>query len=799
MAKYERSIGISKAAKGLPGERVNKFHGIYIGYVKDNRDANKMGRLKVWIPEFQTDQYDAESWVLCSYASPFAGQTSDRFLGDDLTDYHQTQHSYGMWAVPPDVDVGVIVVFINGDPSRGVWFACVPDQYMNKAVPAPAFSKPEGHYGEDTTGDDCDLPVTEYNKLYAAGDGRATIVPEEEKKPVNKYHAEGLKNQGTIFDDIRGLTTASAMRESPSKVYGINTPGPLVPEDEGGKTGNVYKHSPATEEGASSRLPVNRKGGHSFVMDDNEEHEHIRLRTRSGAQILLDETNGIVYLSNKNGTCWVEMSESGHLDFYSKESVSFRSEKDFNLRADRDINIESGRNINIKSSKDYLSDPYEFLLKYANSQKKAITDCFTDDDKKEYIQDFKEINQKYKERKLTLDAAFKEALREKGFPTQGINGPYMDIGNGDQIDSDSDLSSVQTMALIRGSHNVGEGLGDSGEIRISAGTDFHMNAVNNMRLTAEINNMDIWCGQTIKTTAGMDYEVLAGHDYTQTSGMKMGMSCGDNFGILAGGDYSLNVLNDTFINWRGDSYVILEGRFLKVESQPVQFPFPITDPSNKRELKLDMQHETIIQLQDYDFSAHRIKSTAVGNIDQGILPTYEISSSDGLTGTLSIGTDLLFSVTSTLGAVGISGTTGVKIISGTGIDLSNTPVIYAATPTTGSLPIVPLPPTPAESNDFFEDLWLPTGAPAPPWAPRPRSAFMALQAQVPMIYSKSDVIEMYKCDGDKIYCVGRHRQIVESSVRRWMTAEPCIEKENIGNADERNDDVKNHLIFRNLN
>ena len=66
-------------------------------------------------------------------------------------------------------------------------------------------------------------------------------------------------------DNIRGLTDASARRESPSNVFGILTP-----------------------------------DGNQFVMDDGEQ-QLIRLRTKSGAQILLDETNGNVYLINKKG------------------------------------------------------------------------------------------------------------------------------------------------------------------------------------------------------------------------------------------------------------------------------------------------------------------------------------------------------------------------------------------------------------------------------------------------------------------------------------------------------------------
>ena len=77
----------------------------------------------------------------------------------------------------------------------------------------------------------------------------------------------------------------------------------------------------------------------------------IRLRTKSGAQILLDESNGNVYIINKKGTGYVEIDDAGKIDVWANDSISVRSHKDINLRADRDFNIESGRHINIKAHK----------------------------------------------------------------------------------------------------------------------------------------------------------------------------------------------------------------------------------------------------------------------------------------------------------------------------------------------------------------------------------------------------------------------------------------------------------------
>lgn len=359
MPLYKRSKTAPKEWRQESSERVVKHRGVYIGYVKDNRDVQNMGRLRVYVPDLGGDPHDKKSWFICSYATPFGGQTPVKFIDEDLREYEDAQSSYGFWAVPPDVDTQVLVCFANGDSTRAYWFGCVFDQYMNQMVPGIAASDRSRHYGPETTTDTCPLPTTEYNKINLSR-GRGSIIPNDEKKPVHKFVAEGLKKQGLIFDDIRGITTSSARRESPSKVFGMSTPGPFDPE---GKLDYPYKASRTGEYGP--RLPVTRKGGHQFIMDDNEDHEHIRLRTRSGAQILISETKGMIYICNRDGSAWVELGEDGNVDIYGAKSMSIRSELDINIRADRDLNVEAGRDINMKAAKSYRE---------ATETQSAITD-----------------------------------------------------------------------------------------------------------------------------------------------------------------------------------------------------------------------------------------------------------------------------------------------------------------------------------------------------------------------------------------------------------------------------------------
>ena len=277
---------------------------IYVGIVKDNNDAQKMGRVAVWIPELGGSPTDQNSWFIVSYASPFAGVTPSASLKPDGTTMEDGggQQSYGFWMQPPDLENHVLVCFANGDAARGFWFACVYQQNMNHMVPGIPSGKPLEE--EDT----CSAlpPVVEYNKA-----GNESIT--DPKRAVFTPLHEGLSKQGLYSDPQRGTSTTGARREAPSRVFGWVTP-----------------------------------RGNTIHVDDNPDNEFIRFRTRSGAQILVHETEGYIYANSKNGNSWVQISDYG-VDVYSQGSVSLRSEGSLNLHSDTSLNIEADGNLNIRA------------------------------------------------------------------------------------------------------------------------------------------------------------------------------------------------------------------------------------------------------------------------------------------------------------------------------------------------------------------------------------------------------------------------------------------------------------------
>ncbi len=290
--------GYEFAAQG----RATPLTHIYLGFVKEIDDKKRMGRLKVWIPELGGDPTDSQFWYTCNYASPFAGATNV-FDNKNTDSWEDSQKSYGMWFVPPDLENEVLVCFINGDPGRAIWFACLYQQNMNNMVPGIP-----GNNGENG------LPVVEYNKLK----NNTEIDVNNPNRPVFAPLADQLRIQGLDQDELRGITDAGARRNDPiNSAYGILTP-----------------------------------GGTQFVLDDNPGNRFIRLRTRTGAQILINDSIGNIYMNSRDGKNWVEMSAGGEIDIYAMNDISIRSQTNLNIRADLDVNIEAGRNINIKARND---------------------------------------------------------------------------------------------------------------------------------------------------------------------------------------------------------------------------------------------------------------------------------------------------------------------------------------------------------------------------------------------------------------------------------------------------------------
>ena len=322
----KKYITTNKVYKDTPaqykGGNASRHNGIYIAVVKKSYDPQKMGRLLAWVPDLGGLEDDESYWKSFSYASPFAGQSPAKPEYIQGTTFESTPVAYGMWFVPPDEGNKIVVAFLDGDENRGIWFGALQESYMNHSMPDIAFAK------SNKTGHPLERPVTEYNK-------HETVVnPHEPAKgrPEHTPRFNSLVEAGLIRDFVRGPTTSNAQRETPSQVFGMNTPGPID----------------ATLPNAAQ--VKKRHGGHSLVFDDGDirgTSELVRLRTRGGHQILLHDSAELIYISNKESTAWVELDNRGNISIYGKGEFSVRSEGNMNLHTDKNLNIGVDGNLNV--------------------------------------------------------------------------------------------------------------------------------------------------------------------------------------------------------------------------------------------------------------------------------------------------------------------------------------------------------------------------------------------------------------------------------------------------------------------
>lgn len=364
MASYQRSRHSDKNFND-PGP--------YEAIVVNNLDTKYMGGLTVELLKYTSGGGTPErtgQLLNVKYLSPFYGITPNSALTANHG-YQHTQKSYGMWMVPPDIGTRVLVIFAEGNPNFGYWIGCVPAEYMNFMIPDGRASTEKTTKPDLPTNlDGRKLPVGEYNKSIEDG---SLIDPTLFDKPYNKDFTEVLEVQGLLNDESRGTTTTSARREIPSMVFGISTPGPKDYRD----------GSPTSAIGTAGQkisVPSNRLGGSSFVMDDGDDrfvrathaedgppiyknvkegeegdntipqNELLRFRTRTGHQILLHNSEDLIYIANSRGTAWIELSSDGKIDIHAQDSISIMTENDINFTAERDINLEAGRNVNIKAT-----------------------------------------------------------------------------------------------------------------------------------------------------------------------------------------------------------------------------------------------------------------------------------------------------------------------------------------------------------------------------------------------------------------------------------------------------------------
>jgi GH24 family phage-related lysozyme (muramidase) len=279
----------------------NPAFGVYTAKIMNNVDALKLNRVQLWVPAFGSAEVDKDSWLIARPAMHFGGVTPN--MGAQSDNFESVQKAYGNFSPVPDVGSSVVISFLDGNTSQAVILGSLHQDNLIHSLPGIG----NGKY-KDENGNMVEGPVTEHNHNNTKDNTEVRV--------KHRVLDDAVRKQGLETDPYRGFSSSTSQRESPSRVYGTLT-----------------------------------RAQQQFVMDDGDadgNNRLIRLRTRNGAQILLSDSCGFVYMISRDGQSWMELGNDGAVNVFGAKSISMHSGVDVNIVAQGSVNIE-GNDVNIKS------------------------------------------------------------------------------------------------------------------------------------------------------------------------------------------------------------------------------------------------------------------------------------------------------------------------------------------------------------------------------------------------------------------------------------------------------------------
>lgn len=273
------------------------------GVVVDTNDPQQMGRLRIWCPSLDGEDYTPEFLPWATYISPFAGHAYD-FPAGSGEKQSVGPVAYGMWAIPKK-GAFVVVGFFYGDPNRRFYLGSYYPEHSTRSLPA----------GRNTAG----APVTDTEEVL--------------EPTTSNLNAQFQGNLSASEARTRGAYERQAADQATLKA-GV----------EGYQTGVLSERANQLD---SQTYCWVTPGRHALIMQDNPSTGRIRLKTADGTQVILDDANERIYVSTAKGQTWLELDMDGHVHLYAAASVSVTSGEDISLSAKRHINLSAGGNINL--------------------------------------------------------------------------------------------------------------------------------------------------------------------------------------------------------------------------------------------------------------------------------------------------------------------------------------------------------------------------------------------------------------------------------------------------------------------
>lgn len=277
-------------------------------------DPDQMGRVKVWVPQLDGDEFDVEWLPWTEYVAPLGGFTVEH-PGGANSRQNFSSAAYGIWAIPK-IGATVLVFCMNGDPDKRFYMGATFRLHRNRSLPAGRNLDAKLNRGPHGDSGDADGTLIHiepaYSNLREQFQGRVGQAEAQSRGVYERQVAQASFEK----DGIEGYAKSPLDGETylDPQTYCWVTP-----------------------------------GRHAIIMQDSPDGARMRLKTGEGHQVIFDDANERIYVSTAKGKTWIELDQDGHIHIFGSQSVSVRAGKDINLTADKNVNIEAGGAINMKS------------------------------------------------------------------------------------------------------------------------------------------------------------------------------------------------------------------------------------------------------------------------------------------------------------------------------------------------------------------------------------------------------------------------------------------------------------------
>jgi Mg/Co/Ni transporter MgtE len=299
---------------------------VLIGQVVDTNDPQGRGRLRVYCKDLgDAAGIDPANLPWCQYVTPFGGMVNADSMSRGPGD-HKTAGSvaYGFWALPK-INAEVVIMCINGDPSRRIFLGCLPPAHAEHTMPHGRYIDGDGPYSSE------EQPIEPlYSNLKKSfGD---TTSPEYQSRMVDC----GVTGVNQDHVDSEHVISKKPDQQSGYKQSRVN------PD----------KKSQFTDKNYDSQIySLTTPGFHSLSLDDSADSCRVRLRSSGGHHIILDDSNERIYINTAEGNNWIEIDQDGTIDIYATQSINIKSDTDINLTSDKSVRIHS-KNIHFNAEEN---------------------------------------------------------------------------------------------------------------------------------------------------------------------------------------------------------------------------------------------------------------------------------------------------------------------------------------------------------------------------------------------------------------------------------------------------------------